>query len=40
MDFYDLMSKSAEDVDLQFSKEQYEKFIIYMKLLQEWNEQL
>ncbi len=40
MDFYDLMSKSAEDVDLQFSKEQYEKFVIYMKLLQEWNEKI
>lgn len=40
MDFYDLMFKSAEDVDLQFSREQYEKFIIYMKLLQEWNEKI
>jgi len=40
MDFYDLMSKSAEDVGLQLSKEQYEKFIIYMKLLQEWNEKV
>ena len=40
MDFYDLMSKSAEDVGLQLSKEQYEQFIIYMKLLQEWNEKI
>ena len=40
MNFYDLMSKSAEDVGLQLSKEQYEKFIIYMKLLQEWNEKI
>jgi len=40
MDFYSLMSKSAEDVGLQLSKEQYEKFIIYMKLLQEWNEKV
>jgi 16S rRNA (guanine527-N7)-methyltransferase len=40
MDFYDLMSKSAEDVGLQLSKEQYEKFIIYMRLLQEWNEKV
>jgi 16S rRNA (guanine527-N7)-methyltransferase len=40
MDFYDLMSKSAEDVGLQLSKEQYEKFIIYMRLLQEWNEKI
>ena len=40
MNFYNLMSKSAEDVGLQLSKEQYEKFIIYMKLLQEWNEKV
>lgn len=40
MDFYDLMSKSAEDVGLQLSKQQYEQFIIYMKLLQEWNEKI
>lgn len=40
MDFYDLMFKSAEDVGLQFSKEQYEQFISYMKLLQEWNERI
>ncbi len=40
MEFYDLMSRSAEDVGLQLSKEQYEKFIDYMKLLQEWNEKI
>ena len=40
MDFYDLMSKSAEDVGLQLSKEQYDEFLIYMKLLQEWNEKI
>ena len=40
MEFYDLMSKSAEDVGLQLSKEQYEQFKIYMKLLQEWNEKI
>ena len=40
MDFYDLMSKSADDVGLQFSKERYEKFMIYMRLLQEWNEKI
>lgn len=40
MDFYNLMSKSAENVGLELSKEQYEKFIIYMRLLQEWNEKI
>lgn len=40
MNFYDLMSKSAEDVGLKLTSEQYEKFIIYMRLLQEWNEKI
>lgn len=40
MKFYDLMSKAAQDVGLELSKEQYEKFIVYMKLLQEWNEKI
>jgi 16S rRNA (guanine527-N7)-methyltransferase len=40
MDFYDLMCKSTEDVGMQFSREQYERFIDFMKLLQEWNEKI
>lgn len=40
MNFYDLMCKSSEDVGLQLSREQYDKFIDYMKLLQEWNEKI
>lgn len=40
MNFYDLMFKSAEDVGLQLTNEQYEKFMIYMRLLQEWNEKI
>jgi 16S rRNA (guanine527-N7)-methyltransferase len=40
MDFYDLMLKSAEDVGLQLTREQYDKFITYMRLLQEWNEKI
>ena len=40
MDFYNLMCKSADDIGLQLSKEQYEKFIIYMRLLQEWTEKV
>ncbi len=35
MKFYDLMCKAAQDVGLELSKEQYEKFIIYKNLLQE-----
>ncbi|OOM11050.1 16S rRNA (guanine(527)-N(7))-methyltransferase RsmG [Clostridium saccharobutylicum] len=40
MEFYDLMHKCAEDVGLELSKDQYEKFIKYMRLLQEWNEKI
>ena len=40
MKFFDLMATAAEDVGLQLSKEQYERFMKYMKLLQEWNEKI
>ena len=38
MKFYELMSKAAEDVGLELTEEKYNKFIKYMRLLQEWNE--
>ena len=40
MKFFDLMAKAAEDVGLQLSQEQYEGFMKYMRLLQEWNEKI
>lgn len=40
MEFYNLMSKAAEDVGLELSESQYEKFIIYKDLLKEWNEKI
>ncbi|EKQ57777.1 MULTISPECIES: 16S rRNA (guanine(527)-N(7))-methyltransferase RsmG [unclassified Clostridium] len=40
MNFYDLMCQASEDVGIQLSKEQFEKFTDYMKLLQEWNEKI
>ena len=40
MKFFDLMSTAAEDVGLQLSEEQYERFMKYMRLLQEWNEKI
>lgn len=40
MKFFDLMSVAAEDVGLQLSKGQYEGFMKYMRLLQEWNEKI
>ena len=40
MKFYDLMCKAAQDVGLELSKEKYDQFIKYMRLLQEWNEKI
>lgn len=40
MKFYDLMEKSAQEVDMPFSKDKYDKFIKYMRLVQEWNEKI
>ncbi len=40
MKFFDLMAKAAEDVGLQLSQDQYEGFMKYMRLLQEWNEKI
>ena len=40
MKFYELMSKAAEDVGLELTEEKYNKFIKYMRLLQEWNEKI
>lgn len=40
MEFYDLMAKAAEDVGIELTTEQYDQFITYMRLLQEWNEKI
>ena len=40
MEFFNLMAKAAEDVGLQLSEQQYERFMKYMRLLQEWNEKI
>ena len=40
MDFYELMKEAAKDVDIELSNEQYDKFIKYMRLVQEWNEKI
>jgi 16S rRNA (guanine527-N7)-methyltransferase len=40
MEFYDLMAKAAEDVGLELTTDQYDQFITYMRLLQEWNEKI
>ena len=40
MEFFELMSTAAKDVGIELTKEQYEKFIKYMRLVQEWNEKI
>lgn len=40
MKYYELMSRAAEDVGLELTEEKYNKFIKYMRLLQEWNEKI
>lgn len=40
MEFYELMKEAAKDVDIELSNEQYDKFIKYMRLVQEWNEKI
>lgn len=40
MEFYELMKTASEEAGLKLSEHQYEQFIKYMKLLQEWNEKV
>lgn len=38
--YFDIMKKSADQLDLAFSRDQYEQFMQYKTLLKEWNEKL
>ena len=40
MKFFELMKTAANDVELELTEQQYEQFIKYMRLLQEWNEKI
>lgn len=40
MKFFDLMKVAANDVGLELTEVQYEQFIKYMRLVQEWNEKI
>lgn len=40
MKFFDLMKRAANEAGLELTELQYEQFIKYMRLLQEWNEKL
>ena len=40
MIYFQLMKEACEEVGLELKEEQYNKFIDYMKLLQDWNEKI
>ena len=40
MEFFNEMQQAAKEVNIDFSEEQYDKFIKYMRLVQEWNEKI
>ena len=40
MKFYELMKNATEEVGMSLSNEQYDKFMKYMSLIQEWNEKV
>lgn len=40
MEYFQIMKDASNEVELDLSEEQYDKFIGYMKLLQEWNEKV
>lgn len=40
MSYYDLMKNSCDNIGIEFDREKYDKFILYMRLLQEWNEKI
>ena len=40
MRFFEELKTAANDVNLELSDKQYEQFIKYMRLVQEWNEKI
>ncbi len=40
MEFFDLMKRGADEASIELSEKQYEQFIKYMRLVQEWNEKI
>ena len=40
MKYYELMKTAANNVGMELSEEKYDKFIKYMRLVQEWNEKI
>lgn len=40
MEYFKLMKEASLEVGMELSEHQYEQFIKYMRLLQEWNEKI
>ena len=40
MSFYEVMERASQDVGMDFNEDKYNKFIKYMRLVQEWNEKV
>lgn len=40
MEYFQLMKDASKEANVELSEKQYEQFIKYMKLLQEWNEKI
>lgn len=40
MIYYNLMKSACDNIGLEFDEEKYNKFILYMQLLKEWNEKI
>lgn len=40
MSFYSIMKEAVADVNMNLTEEQYDKFIKYMRLVQEWNQKI
>ena len=40
MEFFELMKRGADEASIELSEKQYEQFIKYMRLVQEWNEKI
>lgn len=40
MEFFDILNNACKDVDIEFNEDKYNKFIKYMRLVQEWNEKI
>ncbi|NEZ47862.1 16S rRNA (guanine(527)-N(7))-methyltransferase RsmG [Clostridium niameyense] len=40
MEYFDILKSSCNDVDIEFNEKQYNSFILYKNLIQEWNNKI